>query len=795
MSSEWFNPRLLYEEYAERMATRTNIPDVLEDSFELQRQFIRDEARQKALFCTRRSSKSFSGGLLLEDTALRYPGCNVLFIGLTRASAKAIIWKDIIQIIDRKYGLKGRPNQADLTMTLPNGSLIAITGIDADENEMKKLLGRKYKLVVIDEASMYTIDLRNLVYGILGPAVVDEDGTIVLLGTASDFPRGLFYDITTGRERGWKLYEWSAFDNPYVAKQWASAIEKIRTERPEYMETPQYKQWFLNQWVIDDQKLVYRFSMEKNLIKALPMLPHGGWTYVLGVDTGWEDDSAFVLTAYHEHDPHLYIISIFKQKKMTFDDVANKIQDFMKSGQMAPHKIVIDGANKQGVESMRVRSNIPFEYADKQDKITFIELCNSDLIQGRIKIIDTADNRPLWQEMSSLVWVSDGDKIRYPKKEHPSLPNHLCFTAGTKIQTPKGQVPIEDLRIGDKVETRFGPRRVKNTIKRKTDVIKLQMSDGSSVICTVDHPFWSKDKWIKAQYLTRMDPLFTWNQLQSLNGSSLEAADITDLLNLDISVQFQKVSPYDCIKRYIDSTLEKFPKSITFITRITIRSITALKTLNAFLQKSIKPLICVKDQFPRKIWKDLKGSDHSLWPGIDPMLEELGIVTTGRKPLHSLMQVAHGATQFIPNRICTKISKDVAQENVFQQNVEPAESIISDLSVHGVNQNSSQTNIPKGNVVVCVAQALLKQKEYVYNLTIEDDHEYFANGFLVANCDAFLYSWRCGWHYASSAQPKKTVVGSREWYSQQSEDIWERERDRLQPQNEWGEMGTLGDLV
>jgi hypothetical protein len=75
---------------------------------------------------------------------------------------------------------------------------------------------------------------------------------------------------------------------------------------------------------------------------------------------------------------------------------------------------------------MRLRSSIPFEYADKRDKVTFIELCNSDMTQGKIKILNTAENRPLWEEMSSLVWVTDGDKIKYPKKEHPSLANHLC---------------------------------------------------------------------------------------------------------------------------------------------------------------------------------------------------------------------------------------------------------------------------------------------------------------------------------------------------------------------------------
>lgn len=419
------------EEIASRIIAKQRIPDVLENAFDQQKEFIKDKSKQKALFCTRRSAKSFTAGLYLVCEALANPGANCLFIGLTRASAKAIIWKDILTIIDQKYNLQASFNQTELTMTFPNGSVISVTGVDVDEKEMNKLLGRKYRLVCIDEASMYTVDVRNLVYGVLGPAMVDpnddgESGTICLMGTASDFPRGLFYDITVGSESGWKLFQWTAHDNPYVAKKWQEALDKIKLERPQYMETPQYKQWFLNQWVIDEEKLVYRFDMSRNLCNITPHLPYDGWTYVLGVDTGWEDDSAFVLTAYHINNPYLYIIKCFHKKKMTFDDVTIKIQEFMSDPDHPPHKIIIDGANKQGVESMRQRSSIPFEYADKQDKSTFIELCNNDLIQGSIKILDHQDNRDLWQEMASLVWVTDGDKIKYPKKEHPALPNHLC---------------------------------------------------------------------------------------------------------------------------------------------------------------------------------------------------------------------------------------------------------------------------------------------------------------------------------------------------------------------------------
>ncbi len=404
----------------------------LGNAFDKQVNFINHPAKQKLLFCTRRASKSFSAGIYLVLEASTNPGCNCLFVGLTRQSAKAIIWKDILHVLNLRFNLNASFNQTELIMTLPNGSIIAVTGVDADENEMNKLLGRKYRLVTIDEASMYTIDLRNLVYGVLGPAMVDpnidgESGTICLMGTASNFPRGLFYDITVGKEKGWQLFEWTAHDNPYVARQWQEALDKIARERPEYMSTPQFKQWYLNKWVIDEEKLVYRFDPERNLVNSVPLLADASnWTYVLGVDTGWEDDTAFVLTAYHLNNPYLYILRIFNQKKMTFDDVVAKIQEFMRDPMYAPHRVIIDGANKQGVESMKMRSAIPFEYADKQDKVTFIELCNSDLIQGKIKVINKPENRALWDEMMGLVWVTDGEKIKYPKKEHPSLPNHLC---------------------------------------------------------------------------------------------------------------------------------------------------------------------------------------------------------------------------------------------------------------------------------------------------------------------------------------------------------------------------------
>jgi len=354
---------------------------------------------------------------------LENPNINCLFVGLTRLSAHDIIFKDILKVIDRQNNLNCEFNHTLLTMTFPNGSVIRITGIDADENEMNKELGKKFKLVCIDEASLYTINLKHFIYDIIGPAMADQYGTICVFGTSSNFTRGLFFDITNGKEQGWSLHQWTAHQNPYI--DWQAQLDEIAKNRPLYMETPQFRQWYLNEWVIETDKLVYKFHVERNLYRGeLPYPLNSGWTFNLSIDTGWEDDNAFILSGYHQHANTLYVIKSFKKPHMTFDQVEAKIKEFQADPNYPIQSVIIDGANKQGVETMRLRSDIHFEYADKLGKVDHIEILNGDLIQGRVKIHESCMD--LVDEMMSLVWKTDGDKIVYPKKEHPALPNHLC---------------------------------------------------------------------------------------------------------------------------------------------------------------------------------------------------------------------------------------------------------------------------------------------------------------------------------------------------------------------------------
>lgn len=414
--------QLLYAAYLEKK----NKPDLLDRAFPQQCGFIEDSTKLKALFCTRRAAKSYTAGLYLIKEATENPGVSCLYIGLTRLSAKNILWKDVLKDIDRKHNLNIQFNETLLTATLPNGSIIYLTGVDADETEKEKLLGQKYKLVCLDEAASYTVNLRELVYGILKPAMADLRGTICLMGTSGNLTKGLFYDITNELEPGWRLFQWSAHDNPYVAKQWQEELDDIRINRPLFMQTPLFKQWYLNQWVVDEERLVYKFNRQKNVCANLPHYSRGAWAFVLGVDLGYEDASAFVLTAFHEHDKNLYVLETFKKAKMDITDVALKIKDYQ--GRHDIFKVVIDGANKQAVEEIQKRHGIALHAADKTGKTDFIEIMNAELIQARIKLCDL-HNEALIDEWMGLIWETEGEKIKLPRKEHPNCENHLADAA------------------------------------------------------------------------------------------------------------------------------------------------------------------------------------------------------------------------------------------------------------------------------------------------------------------------------------------------------------------------------
>ena len=395
---------------------QVNKPKWFNEDFEAQNDFINDPSKLKAVQCTRRAGKSFGAGLYAFKEAYENPGVSVIIIGLTRDSVKRIFMKDILHTINIKHNLGAKPNKSDLTWTLPNGSVIYLLGVDANPDDMNKLLGQKNKLVIIDESAFFRQDMSKLIYEILRPSMIDYDGTIALISTTSHLTNSLYHDITVGRKKGWSVHKWTAQDNPFIAEKWDKEIKELKASNPGIEKTPMFRRMYLNEWVIDDDALVYKHTAS-NEVEGMP---EADYSYVLGIDLGYEDATAFVVCAYSEYDENLYVVETFKKSKMIIKDVADKIKAL--DNKYSFNNMVIDNASKQAVEEMRQRYTLPLIPAEKQGKRDYIELLNSDLITNKIKVLPKASG--LTEEWSSLVW--DERKLAQGKYvEHPACPNHL----------------------------------------------------------------------------------------------------------------------------------------------------------------------------------------------------------------------------------------------------------------------------------------------------------------------------------------------------------------------------------
>jgi hypothetical protein len=394
--------------------------------FKAQNAFINDKSHLKAGICTRRAGKSFGCGKILFSKALKHKESVQVYIAKTRDSAKRIM-VPVMRDINRRYKCDARINKSELSYELPNGSIIYLLGMDSDDKQKDKILGQSFLTVIIDEAAFFGTDLHSLIYEHLLPCISDygDDGQIILISTPSDIVRGLYYDVTTGAEKGWSVHRWSTFDNPYQAKQFRKQIELLKANKPGIEITPLYKRMYLAQWYIDVDNLVYKFDRAADVVKLdQSYFKDDRWTNVLSIDLGYNDDSAFTVLAYHPNDPNLYIRFCYKKPKMIVQDVAEKIKEIAKKFPI--NHMVIDPASKQVVMELINRYDLPLNPAEKTDKHKHIEIMNSDLICNRIKVLSGTGD-PLIEEWTTLVW--DGDKkLKGKYEEHPACPNHLADT-------------------------------------------------------------------------------------------------------------------------------------------------------------------------------------------------------------------------------------------------------------------------------------------------------------------------------------------------------------------------------
>jgi phage terminase large subunit len=418
--------------------------------------------------------------------------------------------------------------------------------------------------------------------------------------------------------------------------------------------------------------------------QLIDTIPNEARLLGIGLDFGYTNDPTSAIAVYKWNEKRI-VKELFYRTGMLNGDIANAL----------PKDAVIyaDSAEPKSIEEIRRRGLQIYPVTKGKDSINY----GIDVMQQQEYLV-TSDSTNLIKELRGYCW--DVDRTGKTTNK-PQGGNDHCFIGDTLITTINGDVKIKDIQIGDFVLTSKGYKKVLKTFNnglQQVNKYSMQLDTNFVHLCsTKEHKIKTTKGWKIISELQQNNTLYQFKYLTEKNIGYIKDKDI-------LAVQIK-----DYTLKFGNFLKEKFQKVITFITLTATKKIIIYQTwlwfkLNCIYVLKVKKGL-EKTQNGQKIFiqKELKKQKN----GINQMKVENGIQNTEKK---------RGLIENIKYWFAKYVKKNTKQ---------------------GIQENQ--------NIVIQTAK--LKHLEIgeswiapVYDIMVEDCHEYFANGILVHNCiDALRY--------------------------------------------------------
>lgn len=315
---------------------------------------------------------------------------------------------------------------------------------------------------------------------------------------------------------------------------------------------------------------------------------------------------------------------------------------------------------------------------------------------------------------------------------------YSCFRGDTLITTLRGDIPIKDVVPGDFVLTRHGYHRVKHNIYNGIQEVvhkNLATNLGSiDFFATFGHNFNANGKWKKYGELTAGDRLFVLSPLTERNTAVTPTASTQTTTITSGSLKESITSSY-CTTQFISSIAELYQRAKSYTTRTATRLTTTLATLWQSLHLNIKKFTaknlganCIT------VFKQKKSaSQKTIGTNEEKCLKQT---------LQSKQEFVNGAERHTRQQTYTNVS---AQNTAITSGSTSLPKTTSRSLVSTAERSSKETSTlnqkraaTSAHILCCgLNDVRTFETQYcpVYDLEIEDVHEYFANGVLVHNCD------------------------------------------------------------
>lgn len=318
-------------------------------------------------------------------------------------------------IMDRSHdwlqGTGAKWNDRDKMWTFPSGATLSF-GYMETERDKYRYQGAELQFVGVDELTQWTEPAYTYLLSRLRRL---RDAPVPLRARSASNPGGIGHDwvrrrfVEATRAEGCAFVPATLADNPHLdAVAYRDSLARL--------DSITRRQLLDGVWIRDSGGLVYRFEQTRN---SIAQAPPNLTTFIVGIDYGFTDETAFVVVGWRPHDPSVYVVEAYKRGGLTPSAAAEEAHAL--SAKYRPVRIVADigGLGKGYAEEARARFTLPIEPADKNNKRGYIDLLNGDLERGRVVVVESACKQ-LVAEWNELPWSEDRSK------EAPSFANHCA---------------------------------------------------------------------------------------------------------------------------------------------------------------------------------------------------------------------------------------------------------------------------------------------------------------------------------------------------------------------------------
>ena len=408
---------------------------------------------------------------------------------------------------------------------------------------------------------------------------------------------------------------------------------------------------------------------------------------VFGLDFGYNNPTALVRVT--DHDSDLYWKEEIYQSHLTNSDLIPMLKQIVK-----PHEtIYCDSAEPNRIEELR-RAGIKAIPANKDVK------SGIDFIKSR-KLFIHSGSANLLKEIKSYKYMDQGKRVGN-EPEIPLKLNDHCFAGDTLIHTSKGLKEIRNVEAFDLVYTSKGLKPVLQTWcngYKITQKYTMQFDTISLTLeCTPDHKVYTNKGW---KQISKLKSGMTVSLISSLTAENLYFSPGSDISEVTKERCIQLYGKYETINPQSVTTYTIETETHGIIRSTTLRSKKEAITYHSILKLGTQTIIPGPGSFNQKVSKLLK-------IGIKALKDWLGIVNTQKEQVLAVKDLDLDSAQF-------------ADENTKQKQ----------SHTYFVIKTARLKHFEEGE----------ENYQPVYDLTVDDTHEYFANGVLVHNCmDAARYA-------------------------------------------------------